>query len=175
MIGLCTATTQLDTSVNIAFPTITRAIADIQWFVISYMLTYASLLVALGRIGDTVGHIRVFRIGLVWSAVALPRVGWSPGFGAMLLFRVLQGIDAALVAGLVTMLFALNRLSESSAIWFALLSGAAFAAFIAANEARHVRSLPSTFSRTRDSCFLIWSTCCSISRLSRSGCWCPRS
>jgi MFS family permease len=71
MIGLGTAAAQLDTSVNIAFPAITRAfdvsIGDIQWVVICYVLTYASLLLALGRIGDTVGHALVFRIGLIWS------------------------------------------------------------------------------------------------------------
>jgi MFS family permease len=224
MIGLGTSATQLDTSVNIAFPAITQAfghsIGDIQWVVISYVLTYASLLLALGRIGDSVGHVMVFRIGLVWSTIALLLVGWSPGFGAMLFFRVLQGIGAALVLscgaalvislyceerrshalgiytmmlavglmlgpllggaltaawgwqavfwfrapialaalllfrgmpasgkskagdrfdvlggaalvlGLVTMLFALNRLRELSAIWFALLSVLAFAAFL---------------------------------------------
>jgi MFS family permease len=224
MIGLGTAATQLDTSVNIAFPAITRgfglSIADIQWVVICYVLTYASLLLALGRIGDTVGHALVFRIGLIWSTVALLLVGWSPSFGAMLLFRFLQGIGAALVlscgaaliislygeerrshalgiytmmlavglmlgpllggaltsawdwpsvfwfripiavaallffrvtqatpqrltadrfdllggvalvVGLVTMLLALNRLREFSAIWFALLSALCFAAFI---------------------------------------------
>jgi MFS family permease len=101
MIGLGTAAAQLDTSVNIAFPAITKAfglsISDIQWVVISYVLTYASLLLALGRIGDTVGHIRIFRIGLIWSMLALLLVGWSPSFGAMLVFRCLQGIGAALV------------------------------------------------------------------------------
>jgi MFS family permease len=224
MIGLGSATAQLDTSVNIAFPAITRgfdlAIADIQWVVICYVLTYASLLLALGRVGDTVGHAIVFRIGLVWSAVALLLVGYAPSYGAMLLFRCLQGVGAALVLscgaalvtslygeerrsralgiytmmmafglmlgpllggaltavwdwpavfwfripialvallllrglpvspprqtgdrfdvvggialilGLVTMLLALNRLREFSAVWFALLSAAAFAAFI---------------------------------------------
>jgi len=224
MIGLGTAAAQLDTSVNIAFPAITSgfslAIADIQWVVISYVLTYASLLLAMGRISDTVGHALVFRIGLIWSAIALLLVGWSPAFGAMLLFRCLQGIGAALVLscgvalvtslygegkrshalgiytmmlsiawmlgpllggvltsawdwpavfwfrvpiaiapllllrgmptsppreakdpfdiiggaalvlGLVTMLLALNRLRELSAIWFALLSALAFAAFV---------------------------------------------
>ena len=75
MIGLGTATTQLDTSVNIAFPAITKgfdiSISDIQWVVICYVLTYASLLLALGRIGDTVGHAIIFRIGLIWSTAAL--------------------------------------------------------------------------------------------------------
>jgi EmrB/QacA subfamily drug resistance transporter len=225
MIGLGSATAQLDTSVNIAFPAITRGfalgIADIQWVVICYVLTYASLLLALGRVGDTVGHAVVFRIGLIWSAVALLLVSCAPSYGAMLFFRFLQGVGAALVLscgaalvtslygeerrsralgvytmmmavglmlgpllggaltaiwdwpavfwfripiavaallllrglpvapphragdrfdvvggialvlGLVTMLLALNRLREFSAVWFALLSAAAFAAFIA--------------------------------------------
>ncbi len=224
MIGLGTAATQLDTSVNIAFPAITRgfdlSIGDIQWVVICYVLTYASLLLGLGRIGDTVGHALVFRIGLIWSTVALLLVGCSPGFGAMLFFRFLQGVGAALVLscgaalvislhgeerrsralgiytmmfsfglmlgpllggaltaawgwpavfwfrvpiavaallmlrgmpasrprqaadrfdvlggialvlGLVTMLLALNRIREFSAVWFGLLSAAAFAAFV---------------------------------------------
>ena len=65
MIGLGTATTQLDTAVNIAFPAITRgfdlSIGDIQWVVICYVLAYASLLLALGRIGDSIGHAIVYR------------------------------------------------------------------------------------------------------------------
>ena len=113
IIGLGTATAQLDSSVNIAFPAITRgfdlAIPDIQWVVICYVLTYASLLLAMGRIGDTIGHAVVYRIGLAWSAVAFLLVGYAPGYGAMLLFRCLQGVGAALVlscgVALVTSLF----------------------------------------------------------------------
>jgi len=130
MIGLGTAATQLDTSVNIAFPAMTRGfglgIADIQWVVICYVLTYASLLLALGRIGDTVGHALVFRIGLVWSTVALFLVGWSPSFGAMLLFRCLQGIGAALVlscgVALVTSLYGEERRGHALGIYTMMLS-----------------------------------------------------
>jgi MFS family permease len=130
MIGLGTAATQLDTSVNIAFPAITRgfdlSIGDIQWVVICYVLTYASLLLALGRIGDTVGHALVFRIGLIWSTIALLLVGWSPSFGAMLLFRCLQGIGAALVlscgAALVISLYGEERRSHALGIYTLMLS-----------------------------------------------------
>lgn len=130
MIGLGTAATQLDTSVNVAFPAITRgfdlSVGDIQWVVICYVLTYASLLLALGRIGDTVGHARVFRIGLIWSAIALFLVGWSPSFGAMLLFRCLQGIGAALVlscgAALVISLYGEERRSHAIGIYTMMLS-----------------------------------------------------
>src|SRR5690349_5709432 len=94
MIGLGTAAVQLDTSVNIAFPAITRGfnlpIGDIQWVVICYVLTYASLLLALGRIGDSIGHALVFRIGLIVSAAALLLVSCAPNYGAMLFFRFLQ-------------------------------------------------------------------------------------
>ena len=130
MIGLGTAAAQLDTSVNIAFPAITRgfslSISDIQWVVICYVLTYASLLLAMGRISDTVGHVLVFRIGLSWSAVALLLVGWSPAFGAMLLFRCLQGIGAALVlscgVALVTSLYREEKRSHALGIYTMLLS-----------------------------------------------------
>jgi MFS family permease len=98
MIGLGTATTQLDTAVNIAFPAITRgfglAIGDIQWVVICYVLAYASLLLALGRIGDTISRAVVYRTGLVGAP--------SPSFlsavrpaTAQCCFRCLQGVGAA--------------------------------------------------------------------------------
>src|SRR3974377_589335 len=130
MVGLGTAVTQLDASVNIAFPAITRgfdlSIGAIQWVVICYVLTYASLLLALGRIGDNFGHALVFRIGLIWSTVALLLVGWSPSFGAMLLFRCLQGIGAALVlscgAALVTCLYGEGRRSQALGIYTMMLS-----------------------------------------------------
>lgn len=130
MIGLGTAATQLDTAVNIAFPAITRgfglSVGDIQWVVISYVLTYASLLLVLGRIGDTVGHALVFRIGLVCSAVALLVVSWAPSYGAMLAFRCLQGVGAALVlscgAALVTSLYGEERRSRALGIYTMMLS-----------------------------------------------------
>jgi MFS family permease len=130
MIGLGTATAQLDTSVNIAFPAITcgfdLAIGDIQWVVISYVLTYASLLLSLGRIGDTIGHAIVYRIGLIWSAAALVLVGYAPSYGAMLLFRCLQGIGAALVLScsiaLVTALYGEERRGRSLGIYTMMMA-----------------------------------------------------
>ena len=130
MIGLGTATAQLDTSVNIAFPAITRgfdlAIPDIQWVVICYVLTYASLLLALGRIGDTIGHAIVYRIGLVCSAVALLLVGYAPSYGAMLLFRCLQGVGAALVlscgVALVTSLYGEERRGRALGIYTMMMA-----------------------------------------------------
>lgn len=101
LIGLGTAVVPLDTAVNIAFPAIAQsfdlAIGDIQWVVIAYVMTYAALMLALGRIGDIFGHARVFRAGLAWSAIALLTCAFAPNFAMLLACRFLQGIGAALV------------------------------------------------------------------------------
>jgi EmrB/QacA subfamily drug resistance transporter len=106
-----------DSAVNIAFPAITRgfdlAIADIQWVIISYVLTYASLMLVFGRIGDMFGHARVFRFGLVWSAIACLLCATATDFAWFIVCRFLQGIGAALVlscgVALSTSLYDENR------------------------------------------------------------------
>lgn len=93
----------LDGMVNVAFPSVLAAfgleVPQIQWLVICYVLTYGSLLLAVGRIGDVFGHARVFRFGLAWSAVAFVACALAPTYGALLGARVLQGVGAALVLG----------------------------------------------------------------------------
>src|SRR5262249_59563568 len=113
IVGFGVAIGPLDTAVNIAFPAITVAfgipVTTIQWVVICYVLTYASLLLGCGRLGDIIGHKRVLLFGLVWSAISLYLCGWAPTFGWFLFFRGLQGIGTALVLScapaLVTLAF----------------------------------------------------------------------
>jgi MFS family permease len=101
LIGLGTAIVPLDSAVNIAFPAITHAfglkLPAIQWLVVAYVLTYAGLLLAMGRIGDLAGHRIVFRAGLAWSALALAACALAPSYPLLLAARVAQGIGSALV------------------------------------------------------------------------------
>src|SRR5207253_9124619 len=82
--GLGTSVVPLDTAVNIAFPDITGnfglPIEMIQWVVICYVLTYSSLMLAFGRVGDIWSHGRVFRIGLLWSSLAYLLCAAAPNF-----------------------------------------------------------------------------------------------
>ena len=88
IIGVGTSPAALDTSLNIALPSLTTAFAielgQVQWVVISYTLTYASLMLVFGRLGDIFGHRRVFRVGLVTTAAGLVAAGLAPGFGWLL-------------------------------------------------------------------------------------------
>ncbi|MGH7096802.1 MAG: MFS transporter [Stellaceae bacterium] len=121
LVGLGTAVVPLDTAVNIAFPAITRSfglsISMIQWVVICYVLTYASLMLACGRAGDIFGHRRVFRIGLLWDSAAFLLCAAAPSYPFLLFFRFLQGIGAGLVISvapaLVTGMFPEERRSRA--------------------------------------------------------------
>ena len=133
MLGLGLSVVPLDTAVNIAFPDITGSfglpISMIQWVVICYVLTYASLMLACGRIGDIGGHARVFRAGLGWSVLAFLLCAAAPDFSSLLFFRFLQGIGAGLVIScapaLVTGLYPETRRAHAIGIFtliFALAS-----------------------------------------------------
>ena len=114
MIGLGTLVVPLDSMVNVAFPAITGDfgldIPMIQWVVISYVLTHASLMLVFGRLGDMFGHRRIFLAGAALSALAFLGCALAPAYGWLLAARVAQGMGAALLLScgpaLATFLFA---------------------------------------------------------------------
>lgn len=91
----------LDAAVNVAFPAITAhfalEIADIRWVAVFYVLTYASLLLVCGRLGDLMGHRVVFRAGLLISAIGFAACGLATTYALLLAGRVVQGVGIALV------------------------------------------------------------------------------
>lgn len=101
VVALGTLVVPFDSSVNFAFPFITRAfglpIPAIQWVVIAYTLTYAALMLVFGRVGDVLGYRRVFLAGSLWSAIAFVLCALAQSYQALLGARVLQGVGAALV------------------------------------------------------------------------------
>jgi len=99
-ICLGTLVVPMDSSVNVAFPDIVNSfhlpIADIQWVVIAYTLTYAALMLACGRAGDIVGYRPIFLTGCSSGVIAFTLCAVAPNYGLLLGARVLQGIAAAL-------------------------------------------------------------------------------
>jgi EmrB/QacA subfamily drug resistance transporter len=124
----------LDSSVNIAFPAITAAftldVTLIQWVVVSYVLTYASLLLGCGRLADLWGHGRVLTWGLAGSTLAFLSCGLAPTFAWLLAARALQGVGAALVfaaaPALVTLVVPTERRGRALGI-FQMSAAAGFA------------------------------------------------
>ena len=100
VVCLGTLVAPLDSAVNIAMPSISRAfdaaIADIRWVVIAYVLTYSSLLLVFGKLGDLFGYRRIFQSGLLVSAAGFTACAFAPTYGVLLAGRGLQGIGIAL-------------------------------------------------------------------------------
>ena len=90
------------TIVNVALPSIQEDLkmsdADLQWVVNAYALTFGGFLLLGGRAGDLIGRKRVFLVGVVVFTVASLLNGLAPSSEALILFRGLQGLGAALIA-----------------------------------------------------------------------------
>ena len=92
---------QLDlTIVNVALPAIGRdlgtSVSGLQWVVDGYSVAVASLLLVGGRIGDRSGHKRVYLAGVLVFALGSALCAAAPTAGALVAFRVLQGVGAAI-------------------------------------------------------------------------------
>ena len=101
-VSLATFMTNLDNNVtNVAIPTIQRSlhlsVAGLEWVVSSYILVFAGLLLAGGRLADVYGRRRLFVAGLSVFTLASLGAGLA-GSGAVLIgFRLVQGLGAALL------------------------------------------------------------------------------
>jgi MFS family permease len=132
-IGLGTLVAPLDTAVNIAFPSMTDAfglsLESIRWVVIAYVLTYASLMLICGRLGDLVGYRPIFQVGLALSALGLIGCAIAPSYALLLLGRMLQGIGIALTLScgpaLATSLYGEHRRTYALAFYAAVMAAGA--------------------------------------------------
>ncbi len=102
-VALATFMTSLDnTVVNVALPSIQRdlrlSLGGLEWVASAYVLVFASLLLAGGRLADLYGRKRLFLAGTAVFTAASLVSGLARGEGALLAGRVLQGAGAALAA-----------------------------------------------------------------------------
>ena len=73
------------------------SIADLEWTVNAYTLTFAVLLMTASAIGDRFGRRRVFAAGLALFTVASAGCALAPGVGWLIAARAVQGAGAAMV------------------------------------------------------------------------------
>jgi EmrB/QacA subfamily drug resistance transporter len=101
-VSLATFMTYLDNNVtNVAIPTIQRdlhlSIAGLEWVVSSYILVFAGLLLAGGRLADVYGRKRLFVIGLSIFTAASLAAGLAGSGSVLIGARLVQGLGAALL------------------------------------------------------------------------------
>ncbi len=93
------------TIVNVALPSIQRELhfsqANLSWVVNAFLVTFGSLLLLAGRLGDLAGRKRVFLAGLTIFTAASLLCGIAPSQGWLIGARFLQGVGAAAQASVI--------------------------------------------------------------------------
>ena len=90
-----------NTVVNVALPTMEKdlhvTLASLEWVVIAYALTFASLLITGGKLADMYGRRRIFVVGLAVFTLSSLACGLAPSASFLIGARAVQGVGAALM------------------------------------------------------------------------------
>lgn len=115
-VAMFTFMSTLDSSiVNIALPTISKEMSvpmnQAEWVVSIYLMVVCACLLLFGKIGDSFGKIKVYRIGTVIFTIGSLLCGFNQSLSFLLFARVVQIIGASMTmatnSGIITEVFPL--------------------------------------------------------------------
>lgn len=133
VVGLAGFVTTLDnTVVTVALPTLQAelgaSLAALEWVVTGYVLTFAGLMLAGGRMADVYGRRRVLVAGLAVFTAASLAAGLATSAGVLVAARLVQGCGAALILPAMLAVVSVGnddrRRSAGVAVWMASGAGA---------------------------------------------------
>ena len=116
------------TIVSVANPAIkaaldpeTNNLDNVVWVTSAYLLAYAVPLLITGRLGDRFGPKNIYLIGLAVFTLASLACGLSPTLGALIAFRAVQGLGAAMMTpqtmAVITRTFPPNKRGAAMGLW----------------------------------------------------------
>jgi EmrB/QacA subfamily drug resistance transporter len=89
------------TVVTVAAPQIQQSLhtssSQVEWILAAYQLAFATGMVTGGRLGDIFGYRRIFVAGVAWFTLASLLVGLAPNGIGIVVFRMMQGLAAAIM------------------------------------------------------------------------------
>lgn len=95
--------TVMGTSVNVALPSLVEALdapfAQVQWVVLSYLLTTAALLPIVGRLADMLGKRTILLAGFAAFSLGSLLTGAATGIASLIAFRLVHGLGSAVLTG----------------------------------------------------------------------------
>jgi EmrB/QacA subfamily drug resistance transporter len=102
VVMLGTIVSPIDASiVNTILPSITTSfqtdIAIVQWVPTVYLLTICCLILLFGRLGDIIGHKKVFIYGIAAFVASSILCGSSQTIWMLIIFRAIQGLAASMI------------------------------------------------------------------------------
>ena len=116
-------------AVNVAFPSIERDLdtdrSTLSWMISGYNVTVGALLLAAGRVADSIGRRKVFIPGVALFMVGSALCGLAPTVEFLIAARIVQGFGGAVVtaSSFAVMLPEFPPARRSTAIGFAGATG----------------------------------------------------
>ncbi len=116
--------------VNVALPTMAddldTSFAAVQWVVVAYILTLATLTLGVGRLGDMLGKKPIYTTGFAAFTFGSVLCGFAPSIGWLIAFRVAQAVGASMLFALgmaiITQAFPASERGKALGISGALVS-----------------------------------------------------
>jgi len=113
------------TIVNIAIPHIqayfATSFSNIEWVMNAYILTFAVLLVTLGRFGDLWGRRKLFIGGMTLFTLGSLACGLAPSIYLLIAFRVVQGVGGAAMMpatlSIIAAVFPAGKRGAAMGVW----------------------------------------------------------
>src|SRR5438105_7008183 len=114
-----------NTVVNVALPSMQRSLhigpSELEWVVVAYALTFATLMLTGGKLADLYGRRLLFIVGLAIFTGASLACGLAPNAGFLIGARTVQGIGAAIMnpatLGIITATFPPRQRGTAIGIW----------------------------------------------------------
>ncbi|WP_040209310.1 MFS transporter [Neobacillus jeddahensis] len=99
--------------VNIALPVISETlhlpIVKTQWVVSSYLIAICTFILLFGKLGDSFGKIKIFKLGTIIFLIGSLLCGFSSSLPLLILFRIIQAVGASMTMansqGIITEIF----------------------------------------------------------------------
>ncbi len=117
-VSMFTFMSTLDGSIiNIALPTISKdmnvPMNQAEWIVSIYLIVVCACLLLFGKIGDSFGKIKVYKIGTLIFTIGSLLCGFNHSLSFLLFARVVQAIGASMTmatnSGIITEVFPMNE------------------------------------------------------------------
>jgi EmrB/QacA subfamily drug resistance transporter len=105
-VGLASFLETIDSSaVSLALPTLVQVFgvdfALVQWVMLAFVLTQATLMLVMGRLGDTFGKKPIFLSGVVIALIGATLCGLAPNIYWLIGLRVIQAAGVAMAMALM--------------------------------------------------------------------------
>ncbi len=115
------------TALNVILPSLQKDLgatgSDLFWVLNSYLLMLAALIIVGGSLGDKLGRVKIFKLGILIFTIGSAACGVSQDILQLIIFRSIQGVGGALMIpgslAIISAVFSKDEKGKAIGTWSA--------------------------------------------------------